>query len=346
MSIGLPDVLGAVMLGALGIYAVTAGADFGGGVWALLATGPRRSKQHDVIESALAPVWEANHVWLIFVVVVLFSAFPRAWSAICVLLYVPLSLVLLGIVSRGAGFVFLQYGYGSRAARTQWGRMFSAASVFTPFFLGTSLAALSGAELDVSRGEPLEASTAWLRPFALLCGAFVTTLFCFLAAVYLAVEARADGELKRDFRNRAVYAGIILGVLSVAVRLSARNGTFERMLFSSWWSHAVQWGVAASAIATLTALWLHRLRIARVFAIVQTCGIVLGWGLAQYPHIILPGLTLQQAAAPDIVLVWILISVLAGTVFLVPALIFLLRIFKAHRSDAAAADGQTQHALS
>lgn len=344
MSIGLPDVLGAVMLGALGIYAVTAGADFGGGVWALLATGPRRSKQHDVIESALAPVWEANHVWLIFVVVVLFSAFPRAWSAICVLLYVPLSLVLLGIVSRGAGFVFLQYGYGSRAARTQWGRMFSAASVLTPFFLGTSLAALSGAELDVSRGEPLEASTAWLQPFALLCGAFVTTLFCFLGAVYLAVEARADGELKKDFRNRALFAGVILGALSVAVRLIAKDSTFERMLFSSWWSQAVQWGVAASAIATLTALWLYRLRIARVFAIIQTCGIVLGWGLAQYPHIILPGLTLQQAAAPDIVMRWILIAVVAGTLLLVPALIFLLRIFKAQRSEEAAA-AQTQDAL-
>lgn len=177
--------------------------------------------------------------------------------------------------------------------------------MLTPFFLGTSLAALSGAELDVSRGEPLEASTARLQPFALLCGAFVTTLFCFLGAVYLAVEARAEGELKRDFRNRALFAGVILGALSVAVRLIAKDSTFERMLFSSWWSQAVQWGVAASAITTLTALWLYRLRIARVFAIIQTCGIVLGWGLAQYPHIILPGLTLQQAAAPDIVLRWI-----------------------------------------
>lgn len=333
LSFGLPDLLGAVMLGALGIYAVTAGADFGGGVWAALAFGPRKSKQHDVIESALAPVWEANHVWLIFVVVVLFSAFPKAWSAICVLLYVPLSLVLLGIVLRGAGFVFLQYGYGSRAARTQWGRMFSGASVVTPFFLGATLAALSGGQASYSEGT-LASSNAWLQPFALLCGAFVTTLFCFLAAVYLAVEA-PELELKNDFRRRGLVSGVILGALSAAVRWGSHHNDFQRALFEAWWSRAIEWGVAASAIAALTALWLHRVRVARLFAIIQTCGIVLGWGLAQYPYLIMPRLTLEGAAAPRPVLGWILAAVVAGTLLLLPALFYLMKIFKAERVSAA-----------
>ena len=332
MMLELHDWLGGVMLVVLAIYAVTGGADFGGGVWDLLATGPRAKDQRRLIEQALAPVWEANHVWLIFVVVVLFSAFPPAFAAISIALYTPLSLVLLGVVLRGAGFVFRQYGHGSEEAGLRWGRVFAVASIITPLFLGVTLAAVSGGDLRLSsQGEALAASDAWQRPFALLSGIFVVAMFAFLAAVYLSVEA-GSSALAQDFRRRAFISGIAVGVLSLAVLMGARVSSphFEAALLGAWWSRAVQAAVGALAVAALIAIRLRQDLWARRLAIVQVIGIVAGWGLAQYPFLIAPSLTLAQEAAPKVVLQWILPTVFAGTIVLVPCLIWLMRLFKHH----------------
>src|SRR4030095_3059205 len=140
---GLADVMGAVMLGALVAYAVTGGADFGGGLWDLLASGPRAAGQRRLVEQALAPVWEAHHVWLIYVLVILFTAFPPAYAALGTALHVPLTVMLVGIVLRGSAFVFRQYGGGPAAAVEAWGRVFAVASVVTPFFLGAVLGAMT-----------------------------------------------------------------------------------------------------------------------------------------------------------------------------------------------------------
>lgn len=330
MPLELHDLLGAVMLLGLAVYAVTGGADFGGGVWDLFARGPRGPAHRRLIEGALAPVWEANHVWLIFVIVVMFSAFPTAFAAVSVALYQPLSLVLLGIVLRGSGFVFRQYGKGSTAAMLRWGRVFAIASVITPFFLGVSLAAVSSGQLRLAPGgQALAPSLAWTTPFAILAGLFVVTLFAFLAAVYLILEGK-DEALRDDFRRRALVSGLALGALSIAVRFAAQATTpdFANALLGDWWSNGVQAVVGLCAIMCLVALLGRQYVWARRLAIAQALGIVLGFGIAQHPYLITPDLTLAQAAAPALVLRWLLPAVGAGALVLVPCLVWLMRIFK------------------
>src|SRR5437764_5309144 len=143
LTIGLPEMLAAVMVVSLNAYVLTGGADFGGGVWDLLASGPRRAAQRELIASQIGPIWEANHVWLILVVVVLFTAFPAAFATLGVVLHVPLSLLLIGIVLRGSSFVFRSYGARDDATQQRWGRVFAMASVITPILLGIVVGAVA-----------------------------------------------------------------------------------------------------------------------------------------------------------------------------------------------------------
>lgn len=325
----LVAVVAAVALFALVLYAVTGGADFGAGVWDRLAAGPRKAAQRRLIEQALAPIWETNHVWLIFVVVLLFSGFPAGFSAIGVALYAPLSLALLGIVLRGAAFVFRQYGQGGEADARRWGRVFGGASVIAPFFLGTSLAAICGGRISVAGDVVVAPLASWLGLFPAAVGLFVLALFAYLAAVYLAVEAE-DELLKGDFRRRALMAGLVAGGLSLLVRVSAagEGARLGPALFGSPYALALQAAVAALALAALAALWFRRFRLARVLAVLQVAAVVVGWGVAQYPYLIAPQLTLQATAAPAATLKVVLGATAFGTALLVPALYWLLLVFK------------------
>ncbi|MDZ4694761.1 MAG: cytochrome d ubiquinol oxidase subunit II [Deltaproteobacteria bacterium] len=332
MNLGWAELVAGIALLALAIYAVTGGADFGAGIWDRLAAGPRKQDQRDVIEKAIAPIWETNHVWLIFVVVLLFSAFPNAFATIGIALYAPLSLVLLGIVLRGAGFVFRQYGHGSVADRQRWGRTFGGASVLTPFFLGTALAAISSGSIRVDAADRVRTSvSAWLGWFPVTVGVFVMTAFGFVAAVYLCIEANDKPELQDDFRRRALVSGLVLGALSFAVRFTAEfaNPVFARRLFG-WQGTALmlQTGVAAVALATLFAVFRRRYRIARGLAVLQVVTIVAGWGYAQYPYVIAPDLLLATTAAPVATLRLIALGVGVGAILLIPSLIWMFRVFK------------------
>ena len=212
----LPAVVAAIALGALALYAVTGGADFGAGLWDRLAFGPRKNEQRAVIEHALAPIWETNHVWLIFVVVVLFSAFPQGFAAVGIALNVPLTLALVGIVLRGAAFVFRQYGQGTAAGARRWGRIFGAGSMMGPFFLGLSLAAVSGGQIRVAAdGSVAAPAQAWWGLFPVAVGLFVVALFAFVAAVYLCVEAD-EAPVRDDFRRRALIGRRAGGTLLAA----------------------------------------------------------------------------------------------------------------------------------
>src|SRR5688572_27968378 len=191
----------AVMFLALVLYAILGGADYGGGVWDLLASGPRAKEQRRLIEQAIGPVWEANHVWLIFVIVVLFTAFPPAFARLGIDLHVPITLMLVGIVLRGSAFVFRAYGDEAHAAR--WGRVFAISSAVTPIFLGATLGAMT-------------AGGDWWRAFPLAVGALAVVTFAFLAAVYLTIET--EGALREDFRARALGAA---GAMVVAAALPA-----------------------------------------------------------------------------------------------------------------------------
>src|SRR5215510_7591863 len=203
------DVLiaGAMMI-SLTFYALLGGADFGGGVWDMFASGPRKQAQRELIAEAIGPVWEANHVWLILVVVLLFTAFPPAFAAIATALHIPLTLMLIGIVLRGSAFTFRSYDRRTDDVQRRWGRVFSSASLITPILLGVTVGAISSGRI---RSDYTNFATAfvspWLAPFPFAVGFFALALFAFLAAAYLTVEAE-DESLREDFRLRALVSAI------------------------------------------------------------------------------------------------------------------------------------------
>ncbi len=337
-----PTLVAAVMVVALTVYTATGGADFGGGVWDLLATGPRKRKQRRLVAEALAPVWEANHVWLILVVVLLFVCFPTGFAAITTALHVPLTLMLIGVVLRGAAFVFRSYD-PKNPDETQgpWRLVFAVASTVTPVMLGVSLAAVATDALPLDPVTGLVQTdfvSAWLAPFPFVVGLLTLTLSAWLAAVYLAAEAR-DPELKEDFRKRGLWSAGLLFVVAwgtlflgmdAAPRLTAGllEGPFALPL------HII---TAASAMGGFVALSSRRWRLAQVLAIVQSGAIVAGFGVAQFPMLVGPDLTFVGAAAPDNVLHNVLLALAGGSVLLVPAFIWLYSVFKGARQELPSA---------
>src|ERR1700728_3180698 len=197
-------ILAGIMLAALVIYSLLAGADYGAGFWDLMCSGLREEEQRALIARAIQPVWEANHIWLILVVVLMFSGFPAAFSTICVGLAVPLFLILLGIVLRGSSYVFRAYFTGSVRTQLYWGKVFSISSCITPLFLGIVIGAISSDTVVVTNGVPKQGWLhTWLQPFPLLVGVLSLSLFTYLSACYLSVEAE-DPQLQEDFRRRAL----------------------------------------------------------------------------------------------------------------------------------------------
>jgi cytochrome bd ubiquinol oxidase subunit II len=317
--------LGAAILGALVLYVLLGGADYGGGIWDLLASGPRRREQRALIEAAIGPIWEANHVWLILVVVLLFTGFPAAFARISIGLFVPLVLLLAGIVLRGAAFTFRTYDDPSDRVQARWGLVFSGSSVLAPVVLGVVVGAVASGR--VSQEDPL----AWLAPFPVAVGVFAAALFAYLAATYLAVEA--EGALRDDFRRRAVGAGIavFLGA-ALAAALSVREAPLVFAgLTARTWSLPLHVATGAAALLAFWALLRGRVRLARAAAVIQSALIVLGWGAAQRPYLVVPDLTLASAAAPRETLVPLLWALAAGAAFLFPALYLLFRVFKGER---------------
>jgi len=338
----LADAVAAVMLAALVLYVLTAGADFGGGVWDLFATGPRAKDQRALIERALAPVWEANHVWLILIVVLFFTAFPPAFAAFSTALHVPLTIMLIGIVMRGSAFIFRQYGGGDANAELRWGRVFAIASVVTPVFLGVCLGAITSGRLTFENGIPSAGFfTPWTTLFPFVVGAFALALFAFLAAVYLCIEAesgpRVDRGLLDDFRKRAFAAQLALFATAAGAAFAAGPGTepFATRLFGSPWSWPLQGATAVAALGSLWALYTRRFRAARLLAVAQASLIVLGWGAAQYPHLLRPGFTIAGAAAPEATLRLLLPTLGGGALVLIPSLYWLMKIFKSKRAGSA-----------
>lgn len=338
MTAGL--VVALVVMLALNAYALLAGADFGGGVWDLLASGPGREKQRKLIADAMGPVWEANHVWLILVVVLLFTCFPAVFSRLAVGLHIPLTLVLFGIVLRGSAFIFRSYEDRDDQLQRRWGRVFSVASLITPILLGAAVGAIASGRVTGQReGAAFVAVyvAPWLTPFALAVGLFALCLFGFLAAVYLTVEAK-EPELRETFRTRALIAGVaVFFSAGLALLLSLHDSGAPLMghgLTRGRFALPVQLAVAGAAVMALGALWFRRFRLARVAAAAQVTLILWGWALAQHPYLIPPDLTVENTAAPVITTRLVLITLAVGGIVLVPSLWYLFRVFKSHRSPA------------
>jgi cytochrome d ubiquinol oxidase subunit II len=320
----------AVLVAALMLYAVLGGADYGGGVWDLFASGPRAREQRKLIETAIGPVWEANHVWLIFVIVILFTAFPPAFAALSTALHIPLTLMLIGIVLRGSAFTFRHYDRQDDTVQRRWGRVFAIASVLTPIMLGVCIGAIATGDIRVEKGIVTSGfMRPWLGLFPFTVGLLALALFAFLAAVYLTVEAQ-DEALQEDFRRRALYCAIAVGILAFAVLLlsGTASSLVRHGLTGRIWSWPLHIVTAMAAVGAIGALWIRRFSLARCFAAAQVTLILCGWVLAQFPFLVPPDISLNEAAAPETVLRLVLLASAAGALIVIPSLVYLFRIFK------------------
>jgi cytochrome d ubiquinol oxidase subunit II len=319
------------------LYVLFGGADFGAGVLECF-TGRRREKEREVISHAMAPVWEANHVWLILALVILFVGFPTVYTTISTYLFLPVTALLLGIVARGSAFAFRHYDtYDSRFTGV-YSLIFAASSIWSSFFLGIIAGALMLGSIDPNATTFKGAYVApWFNWFCLAVGAFTVALFALLAATYLVGECSST-ELANTFRRKARHAATASIALGAVVFLAAEAVQFP--LAKSFLGN----GYSRTAFACATLLlvpfwyWLHQndkhwhSRIAGA-AIVSF--VLLGWFAVQYPAALrmssssgISALSFYEVAAPDATLNSLLVALIAGSMLVFPALGLLLYIFK------------------
>jgi cytochrome d ubiquinol oxidase subunit II len=328
--------LGGVMMAALCLYAVFGGADFGGGVWDLFASGPRKAEQRALIEKAIGPIWEANHVWLILAVVMLFAAFPPAFAIISIALHIPLTLFVVGVVFRGSAFTFRAYDDRNDGRQQRWGLLFSLASVASPILLGDLAGTVASGQITSVDGVVTSGYFApWLQPFPIVVGLFALSLFAYLAAVFLTAEADAAGaiDLTSDFRARALIAGVVVGAIAIVTFALSFKGAprISAGLTQRPWTWPLHLATGVAATTAFVALWKRRFALARFGVVAQTISILLGWAASQYPYLLVPTHTLSSAAANPRTQGLLLIAIAAGSVLLFPSLYVLYRVFKGNR---------------
>lgn len=307
-------------------YALTGGADFGGGVWDLLAGGPergRRCRAH--IDRSIAPVWEANHVWLIISLVILWTAFPAAFAAIMSTLFIPLSLAAFGVLARGAGFALRQTARSVRAQQLTGG-LFAVASLVTPFFMGAALGGIVTGRVQIA--GPANRVTSWTSPTCVVLGILSVASFAFLAAVYLTADARRrDPDLVAYFSRRALISGVLVGGLA-GLSLFQLDGSatriVDRLTDGAGLALLVVSGVLGTAVLTCIA-W-RATRWIRPLAAGAFAAIIWGWGVSQWPALLPPSLTVPTAAAPPTTLITELVIVGVIVVVVGPAFVLLFRL--------------------
>jgi len=331
---GLAEAPLVLSLVGLAAYAVLGGADFGAGLWFFLS-GRGRDRQHlrEHTFHAMGPVWEANHVWLIFVLVVCWTAYPVAFGSIASTLAVPLFIAAVGIILRGTAYA-LRSGRPSPRQDSAIGLVFSLSSVLTPFALGAAVGGIASGRVPVGNAEG-DLVQSWLNPTSLLIGVLAVATAAYMAAVFLAADAARQGDesMTTAFRRRALAAGVLAGVVALGglavVREDARS-LFEG-LTEGGGLLALLASVAAG-IATLALVARSRLEPARWTAAAAVAAIVAGWGLAQRPTL-LPGLTVEEAAAERSTLVALLVGLGVGALILGPSLFVLFRLVLTGRFD-------------
>jgi cytochrome bd ubiquinol oxidase subunit II len=312
-------------LAGLGAYMVLAGADFGAGIWHILPAG-RRAAVREHTHRSMSAVWEANHVWLIFVLVVCWTAYPVAFGSIASTLAVPLLLAALGIIVRGIA-------YAMRSATEQGreellvGGAFALSSLFTPFALGAAIGGIASGRVPVGNAAG-DMWSSWLNPTSILVGTLAIATAAYLAAVYLAADASRlhNRGLAAAFRVRALAAGVLAGALALVGLgvLAADAGPLFKDLLGGIGLPALVVSITAG-IATLALVRSWRFEAARYSAGVAVAAIIAGWALAQQPTF-LPGLTIEQAAAGDATLVATLVGVVVGLAIVMPSLFVLFRL--------------------
>ncbi|MFI9575204.1 cytochrome d ubiquinol oxidase subunit II [Microbispora rosea] len=318
--------LGVMWLG-LTLYALLGGADFGGGLWDLLAGGSRAGMpQRRLIEHSLGPVWEANHVWLIFVLVVLWTGFPTVFAAVMSTLYIPLTLAAFGIIGRGAAFAFRKSSTELWQQRL-FGAAFALSSVLTPFFLGTVAGAVASGRVPpgLARGSLVG---AWVNPTSMLGGVLAVAVCAYLAAVYLcddAVRSRLPG-MAEVFRRRALAAAAVTGVVALG-GIGVLHADAPR-LFTGLTHSALPLVVASAVlgVASIALLWLRRYLLVRGTAALAVAAVMCGWPVAQYPLMLPPAVSFRQAAAEPAVITAVLAVAAAGALLVLPSIALLLAV--------------------
>jgi cytochrome d ubiquinol oxidase subunit II len=331
----LPDLALAVLIVALSAYAVLGGADFGAGFWDLTAGGAERgARLRGLVKHSMGPVWEANHVWLIVVLVVLWTCFPEAFGPIMETLYVPLFLAAVGIIFRGAAFALRGEAATIGEARLL-GATFALSSLLTPFFLGCAAGAVAAGEVPATgdAGDPL---SSWTEPTSLLIGALSVATGAYLAAVFLAADAsRLEmPDLVDAFRRRALGTAAVAGLLAIgglAVVEADAPDLYEGL--TSGGGLAMVIASALAGLMTLALVWRRRFSPARYTSAVAVGAILVGWALAQRPYFLPGELSFEQAAAGDPTLVATLIAIAVGLAVIVPSLALLYRLTLEGRLD-------------
>ncbi len=337
-----PEAIGvaAILVLVIAAYALFGGADFGGGIWDLLAGGAHRgSAARKLIDASITPVWEANHVWLVFILVLLWTAFPPAFAAIMTALFIPLSLSALGIVLRGVGFAFRHTAERLRMQQLT-GATFAASSLITPFFLGTVVGAVVTGQVPVHPAGNVLA--AWTSATAILTGFLFVAACAYISAVFLVLEARQRGheDLMRYFSLRATAAGVVTGGLAA--------GTFAELSASAPHVFADLTGIAlplvaisiAAGIAVLVMLWLrwYHALVLRLTAAIAVAAVVCGWGLAEYPYLFPTSLSLAAGSAPTAALVAEFVVAGLAILLVVPGFALLYFLQQRHMLAEATTD--------
>jgi cytochrome bd ubiquinol oxidase subunit II len=344
----LADVPMVFVLAGITAYTVLSGADFGAGIWTLIPGGGQAgaAATRDHTRHAIGPVWEANHVWLIFVLTVAWTCYPVAFGSVVSTLAVPLLIAAIGIIFRGTAYAMRsQFGFGEvRGVRLVEG-LFALSSVLTPFALATVIGAIATGRVPVgnARGGLF---TSWLNPVSVLAGVLAVAFSGYLAAVYLAADARRQSEraLAHDFRLRALAAGVVAGLLALAGLLVIRAEA------PALW-HGLSSGLglalvivsALAGVVTMVLVWVGRFGAARASAALAVAAVIAGWAAAQEPRV-LPGLTVTQAAAGRATLIATIVGVAAGAVVLIPSLALLYSLVLRGRLDTAEAPGGAEAA--
>ncbi len=317
------DAIAVLLFVAVILYAVFGGADFGSGVWDLTAGDDERgAPTRRLVDHAIGPVWEANHVWLIFVLVLLWTGFPDAYAALMREAALPLWLAGLGIVARGAGFAFRKYAPSLRYARLA-GIVFASASLVTPFFLGAIAGAVASGRVELAGdAAPFE---VWLGPTSILGGILAIATSTFLAGVLLAAEASSldDHTLAAELRTKSLIGGGITGAIAlvgIPVILTDAETLADGLLGRGL---PFILASAAAGITTMWLLWQFRLREARVAAAIAVAAVVAGWGVGQYPWVLVDEIEIDEAAGAQATLVGTLIAGGVAIAMIAPALIYL-----------------------
>jgi len=317
------DVAAALMFLGVVAYAILGGADFGSGVWDLFA-GDARGGAHlrSQIDRSIGPVWEANHVWLIYILVFLWTGFPTAFGAIMNALFVPWLIVGLGIVLRGGAFAFRKFSGTVGEARLH-GIVFATSSVVTPFFLGMIAGAVAGGRVPADAKVDLWRS--WTGPTSWVGGALAVLTVSFLAATFLAADAARGGrhELAEEIGGKAFWTGLVAGAaaLAAAVAIETDAPTLAHGLHTRGLVFVV--GSAVAGLAALVLLRRRQWALARVAAVAAVGAIVVGWGVAQYDWLLVDQLTIAQGAGAESTLIGLIVVFGLAAVTAVPALIWL-----------------------